>query len=134
LATDVARGLRRQAEADCHQMAVKEHIAYVPYAELARLFARSRPWTCVACGGGVAFRAFGHEPQPRRPLFECVACGRRSDGCQTFEGHHALYGICALSDPAASRCGHWLCSWQKAQGVCPVCGAARENMAESAAA
>ena len=115
-------------------MAIREQIAHVPYAELKRAFAMSGPWTCVACGGSVGFRAFGHEPHPHRPLFECARCGRRSDGCQTFEGHHALYGACALSGDVPSRCGHWLCGWQKAQGLCPVCGAVRVAAPEEATA
>ena len=114
--------------------AMAEHTAYVPYTELARRFEASGEWTCVACGGRVRYRAFGHEPQPRRPLFECLSCGRRSDGCQTFEGHHLLYGACALEDRAPVRCGHWFCQWARTGGTCPVCGASREVRHKYAAA
>jgi putative intracellular protease/amidase len=106
-------------------MARREHIAYVPYAELARAFRESGGWTCAVCGGAVVFMGFGHEPQPRVPLFECTRCGRRSDGCQTFEGHHLLYGGCPLADEASSRCGYWLGQWARPRGGCPVCGRAR---------
>ena len=107
-------------------MACREHIAHVPYGELARRFRERGVWTCVVCGGKVEYRAFGHEPRPRRPLFECEGCGRRSDGCQTFEGHHLLYEGCALADRVPTRCGHWLCEWARPGGGCPVCGARRE--------
>jgi hypothetical protein len=103
-----------------------EHTVHVPYAELARRFREWGEWTCVRCGGRVEYREFGHEPRPGVPLFECVACGRRSDGCQTFEGHHVLYGECALEDRVPTRCGHWLCEWARPGGECPVCGARRE--------
>lgn len=106
-------------------MPVKDHTAYVPYAVLARAFEESDGWTCVCCGGPVEFLGFGHQPQPRRPLFACRQCGRRSDGCQTFEGHHLLYGVCALEDGNTSRCGYWQGEWARARGVCPVCGAVR---------
>jgi hypothetical protein len=102
-------------------MAVKEHIAYVPYAELTRMFHETGGWTCAACGGRVQFMAFGNEPQPRIPLFQCLVCGRRSDGCQTFEGHHLLYGGCPLDEDVSSRCGYWQGDWAKPRGTCPVC-------------
>jgi len=104
-------------------MVVTEHAAYVPYDELVRHFREDAGWTCVACGGRVQCRLFGHEPHPGVPLFECQACGRRSDGCQTFEGHHLLYDYCPLHDAGNTRCGHWACEWAKARGTCPVCGA-----------
>ncbi|GAF68048.1 unnamed protein product [marine sediment metagenome] len=107
-------------------MATRDHIAHVPYAELERRFREWEAWTCVVCGGRVDFLAFGNEPQPRRPLFECAKCGRRSDGCQTFEGHHLLYQACPLEDGVPSRCGHWRSEWAQSRGCCPLCGAGRE--------
>jgi putative intracellular protease/amidase len=103
-------------------MARKEHVAYVPYAELIRAFQGNGGWTCAVCGGRVVFLAFGHEPRPRVPLFACTACGRQSDGCQTFEGHHLLYGYCPLAENVSSRCGYWLGEWARPRGACPVCG------------
>jgi len=102
-------------------MARKEHIAYVPYRRLVAAFHENGGWSCAACGGRIRFLGFGHDPQPRVPLFQCSLCGRRSDGCQTFEGHHLLYGYCPLRDDAHSRCGYWLGDWAKARGPCPVC-------------
>ena len=115
-------------------MARKDHTAYVPYAELARRFRECGKWTCVVCGGRVELRGFGHRPRPQRPLFECERCGRRSDGCQTFEGHHLLYGGCALEDEVPTRCGHWLCDWARPAGRCPVCGVSRGAEPEYATA
>lgn len=100
-----------------------EHTAYVPYAQLVRHFRESGRWTCVTCGGPVNYLGFGHKPKPGVPLFGCAECGRQSDGCQTFEAHHLLYGRCALEDNCAVRCGHWLCDWSRPRGICPVCGA-----------
>ncbi|MFB3880748.1 MAG: hypothetical protein ACE149_05765 [Armatimonadota bacterium] len=110
-----------------------EHTAYVPYAKLVQDFLRCGGWTCVTCGGRVEFRGFGHEPKPRVPLFSCAECGRRSDGCQTFEAHHLLYGGCALDDDIPMRCGHWLCAWARPRGACPVCGAVRTARRSEAA-
>ncbi len=98
------------------------HEVYVPYAVLVRHFQEAGSWTCVSCGGRVRCRYYGHPPKPHVPLFECVECGRRSDGCQTFEGHHLLYGYCPLDDHCAMRCGHWHCDWKWPRGKCPVCG------------
>jgi hypothetical protein len=108
-------------------MPVHEHIAHVPYEVLVRHFEEAGEWTCVVCGGKVTFRSFGHEPQPRVPLFECEQCGRRSDGCQTFEGHHLLYRYCPLDDGVSMRCGYWQCEWQRARGACPVCGGSKDD-------
>jgi len=114
--------------------AMAEHVAYVPYAQLVQDFSKCGRWTCVACGGPVEFLGFGHDPKPRVPLFACLECGRRSDGCQTFEAHHLLYGGCALDDGVPMRCGHWLCSWARPRGACPVCGASRTARQSEAAA
>ncbi len=103
-------------------MPVREHVAYLPYADLVRRFEEAGRWTCVLCGGVVLCRYFGHPPQPQVPLFECQQCGRRSDGCQTFEGHHLLYHYCPHQDGCNMRCGHWPSEWGRAQGACPVCG------------
>ncbi len=102
-------------------MAIRDHVAYVPYADLISHWQERGGWTCVWCGGRVTCREFGHAPHPNVPLFECETCGRRSDGCQTFEGHHLLYAYCPLEDAGKMRCGHWLCEWEKARGRCPVC-------------
>jgi hypothetical protein len=106
-------------------MAAREHIAYVPYRDLVAHYHRTGDWTCVRCGGRVSFQGFGHNPKPGVPLFQCLDCGRRSDGCQTFEAHHLLYSACALDDRVPTRCGHWLCDWARPTGTCPICGSSR---------
>jgi hypothetical protein len=117
-------------------MATREHTAHVPYAELARAFHQAGRWTCAACGGRVQFLGFGNQPQPRVPLFRCAACGRRSDGCQTFEGHHLIYGGCLFDENVSSRCGYWHGDWVRPRGVCPICHASvpvpRERVAAMA--
>jgi len=110
-------------------MPVREHIVHVPYAELLQHFREEGRWTCIVCGGRVRCRFFGHQPQPRVPLFECERCGRRSDGCQTFEGHHLLYRYCPLEEAHTMRCGHWRPEWQRAKGTCPVCAAQKREAA-----
>ena len=110
-------------------MPVREHIVHVPYAELLQHFREEGRWTCIVCGGRVRCRFFGHQPQPRVPLFECERCGRRSDGCQTFEGHHLLYRYCPLAEAHTMRCGHWRPEWQRAKGTCPVCESQKREAA-----
>ena len=83
--------------------------------------------TCIECGGPVLFdgyfRRVGVSVSPR---FTCTRCGRTSDGCQTFEGFHLMYGRCPI-DVAESLgpidCGVWPNDRPVyPRGVCPVCG------------
>ncbi len=83
--------------------------------------------TCIACGEGVKFLGyFENNFGSTSPKFVCTGCGRVSDGCQTFEGHHMMYGRC----PAALGrqgyrfdCGMWKNgNFVKPEGICPVCG------------
>lgn len=86
--------------------------------------------TCIVCRGWVEFLGYYLLPGGRvSPKFVCDNCGRTSDGCQTFEAFHAMYGVCpvevATEDQAALDCGVW--PNEKAvlpNGVCPVCGLA----------
>ena len=112
-------------------MPVREHIAHVPYAQVVEHFLARGGWTCTACGGPVTFMGLGHHPQPRRPLFVCGGCERRSEGCQTFEGHHLLYGGCALDNAAPMRCGYWRGAWAAPRGECPICGASSDSLSQS---
>ena len=91
----------------------------VPSSRLVEAFHEAGEWTCTACGGGV--RLVGDEVR----VFECADCGRESDGCQTFEGHHLLYGACPLDEEGVGRCGNWRGDWLRARGACPVCGRVR---------
>jgi hypothetical protein len=83
--------------------------------------------TCIECGAEVGFagyrRRFGTAVSP---LLVCSACGRRSDGCQTFEGFHRMYHRCP-ADVAAELgpidCGVWPNDRPVyPRGVCPIDG------------
>lgn len=91
-------------------------------------FSRLEGATCIACRGRVKFLGYFLTQGGRvSPKFRCESCGRTSDGCQTFEGFHAMYGLCpvevAIEDQAELDCGVW--PNEKAvlpTGACPVCG------------
>ena len=82
---------------------------------------------CIKCRSPVAFLGYkrkgGSFPFPK---FQCPTCGRTSDGCQTFEGFHAMYHACPFQ--VADRggqldCGVWTNNdWVIPKGSCPVCG------------
>jgi hypothetical protein len=83
--------------------------------------------TCIECGARVHFdgyfRRVGVSVSPR---FTCPQCGRTSDGCQTFEGFHRMYGRCPV-DVAAELgpidCGVWPNDRPVyPNGICPVDG------------
>lgn len=83
--------------------------------------------TCIACGGRVRFagyqRRFGFSVSP---LFVCEECERTSDGCQTFEGFHLMYGRCprrVAGKQGAIDCGVWPNGIGVVpRGPCLVCG------------
>jgi len=83
--------------------------------------------TCINCRAPVRFtgyrRRFDISVSPR---FVCPNCGRTSDGCQTFEGFHRMYGHCPV-DVAAELgpidCGVWANGFAVyPEGECPVDG------------
>lgn len=83
--------------------------------------------TCIACGGKVKFLGyFRKDKNPLVPKFQCTRCGRTSDGCQTFEGFHKIYGICPVDEARKGvqlDCGTWTNGiWVVPKGKCPVCG------------
>ncbi|MFB0509246.1 MAG: CvpA family protein [bacterium] len=90
-------------------------------------FRRLEQSTCIECGAEVNFEGY-----KRRggllvsPLFVCPNCGRRSDGCQTYEGFHRIYGHCPIEIAEDSRlldCGVWSNNRPVLpKGKCPVCG------------
>jgi hypothetical protein len=82
---------------------------------------------CIKCGGKVRFLGYKWKDLPTPcPKFQCTVCGRTSDGCQTFEGFHKMYGDCpfTLADQGALLdCGVWTNGDPVVpQGRCPVCG------------
>lgn len=90
-------------------------------------YSRLNGATCIACGGPVRFdgyfRRIGASVSPR---FTCTRCGRTSDGCQTFEGFHLMYGRCpadVAQELGPIDCGVWPNGRPVyPKDVCPVCG------------
>ena len=82
--------------------------------------------TCLACGGEVRYLGTAKQGLFYFPLFECTLCGRKSDGCQTFEGFHLFYGRCpwdARTFPQGTKCEIWQAEPPVYPGtICPVCG------------
>ncbi|NLW55368.1 MAG: CvpA family protein [Firmicutes bacterium] len=82
--------------------------------------------TCVACGGEVHYHGRVKNGLFYFPLFECRVCGRRSDGCQTFEGFHLFYRRCPWEGKTfitGTKCEIW--TDQEVvypTTLCPVCG------------
>jgi hypothetical protein len=83
--------------------------------------------TCLHCRSAVAFEGYQFSRGTlMSPLFRCPTCSRTSDGCQTFEGFHVIYGGCPV--PLAMEgiqfdCGVWTNGWWTVpHGPCPECG------------
>lgn len=72
------------------------------------------------------------------PKFVCPKCGRTSDGCQTFEGFHAIYTECPVDlarEGVEFDCGVWTNGWFTVpHGKCPVCGKEFKGAREAPAA
>ncbi|HAH97252.1 MAG TPA: hypothetical protein DHD79_02590 [Firmicutes bacterium] len=83
--------------------------------------------TCVDCRGEVEFKGFESKGLVSSPKFICSQCGRTSDGCQTFEGHHQIYDRCPAEmgkQGIAIDCDSWPNNKPViVKGPCPVCGA-----------
>ncbi len=83
--------------------------------------------TCIKCVGKVEFLGYlTNKHGSISPKFVCTKCGRTSDGCQTYEGHHLMYGECpAVLGRQGYRfdCGIWTNGeFVKPVGTCPICG------------
>lgn len=82
--------------------------------------------TCLSCRGKVRFEGFFAHGLLYVPRVTCTRCGRTSDGCQTFEGYHQIYGRCALEkaeEGTALDCQSWPNNRPvMVKGACPVCG------------
>ena len=90
-------------------------------------YSRLNGSTCIECGAAVRFVGYYRRFEVAvSPKFVCPTCGRRSDGCQTFEGFHKMYGRCPVDASAALGpidCGVWPNDRPVyPKGVCPVCG------------
>lgn len=90
-------------------------------------YSRLNGATCIECGARVHFDGyFNRIGSSISPRFTCPVCGRTSDGCQTFEGFHRMYGLCPCEVAEALGpidCGVWPNDRPVyPRGVCPVCG------------
>ncbi len=89
-------------------------------------FSRLDGTMCVDCEGEVDFEGIQlTEEGINSPLFICSICGRSSDGCQTFEGHHMLYDQCPAElgrKGYRTDCGMWPNgNFVRVTAECPVC-------------
>ncbi|HUU55159.1 MAG TPA: CvpA family protein [Armatimonadota bacterium] len=90
-------------------------------------FTRMDGSMCINCRSAVDFDGYRFSRGTlMSPRFRCPECGRTSDGCQTFEGFHGIYGSCptALAGEGLQfDCGVWTNGWWVVPlGPCPVCG------------
>ncbi|MBN1461553.1 MAG: CvpA family protein [Armatimonadetes bacterium] len=82
---------------------------------------------CIHCRAATHFDGYRFSRGTlMSPRFTCPECGRTSDGCQTFEGFHAIYGACPAElakEGLQFDCGVWTNGWWTVpHGPCPVCG------------
>ncbi len=82
---------------------------------------------CFVCGDSVGFLGYmTNRYGSVSPKFQCTGCGRTSDGCQTFEGHHLMYEECPVVLGRRGYrfdCGIWSnLNYHRPTGTCPVCG------------
>jgi hypothetical protein len=112
-----ARAIRFEDEGQAEKPALVERINY----------SRFNGSTCIQCRAAVDFAGYHRRFETAvSPRFVCPACGRTSDGCQTFEGFHKMYGRCPV-DVADSLgpidCGVWPNDRPVyPKGACPVDG------------
>lgn len=90
-------------------------------------FTRLDGATCINCRTPVRFEGYKFSRGTlMSPRFRCPKCGRTTDGCQTFEGFHAIYGACPVDLAQQGMqfdCGVWTNGWWVVpHGPCPVCG------------
>ena len=112
-----ARAIRFEDEGQAEQMALVERINY----------SRLRGSTCIECRSAVRFEGYKRRVAVSvSPRFACPICGRTSDGCQTFEGFHRMYGRCPVEVSEALGlidCGVWPNDRPLyPNGVCPIDG------------
>lgn len=90
-------------------------------------YSRLKGSTCIECGARVHFDGYFNRIWASvSPRFTCPRCGRTSDGCQTFEGFHRMYGLCpceVAESLGPIDCGVWTNDRPVyPRGTCPVCG------------
>jgi len=96
-----ARAIRFEDEGKAERTALVERINY----------SRLNGSTCIECRARVHFDGyFQRIGVSVSPKFTCPLCGRTSDGCQTFQGFHKMYGRCPVDVSVALGpidCGVW---------------------------
>ena len=74
-------------------------------------FARLENATCIKCRGALGFLGYKRVRGSRlSPKFVCGHCRRTSDGCQSFQGMHAIYNECPVLVARRGvklNCGIW---------------------------
>jgi uncharacterized membrane protein required for colicin V production len=90
-------------------------------------FARIEGATCIKCRGPLEFLGYKRVRGSRlAPKFRCRRCARTSDGCQSFQGMHAIYDQCPVVIARRGiklNCGIWSNrDWVYPRGRCPVDG------------
>ena len=90
-------------------------------------FAHIEGATCIKCRGPLQFLGYQRVRGSRLcPKFKCRRCGRTSDGCQSFQGMHAIYNECPVVVARHGfklNCGIWTNrDWVYPWGRCPVDG------------
>jgi len=113
------RAIRFEDEGLAGQAALVERINY----------SRLNGSTCIECRAAVRFEGYRRRIAVSvSPRFVCPNCGRTSDGCQTFEGFHKMYGRCPVDVSEALGpidCGVWPNDRPVyPKGACPVDGKA----------
>ena len=81
---------------------------------------------CIQCGGELEYLGYQKNKDDNiSPKFICHNCGRTSDGCQSFEGHHLLYDRCPEImglQGYRTDCGIWPNdNFIRVTISCPVC-------------
>lgn len=97
-------------------------------------FTRLDGATCIKCRGKMKFLGYLRPGEgPLAPKFQCTQCGRTTDGCQSFEGFHAMYRKCptqVANEGYKLDCGVWTNGDPVVpQGPCPVCGSLARPLA-----
>ena len=111
------RAIRFEDEGQAEQAALVERINY----------SRLNGSTCIECRAAVKFAGYHRRFEVAvSPKFVCPVCDRTSDGCQTFEGFHKMYGRCPVDVSEALGpidCGVWPNDRPVyPNGVCPLDG------------
>jgi uncharacterized membrane protein required for colicin V production len=90
-------------------------------------FSRLGGATCMKCRTPTRFLGYKFwRGTLISPKFQCPNCGRTTDGCQTFEGFHRIYGRCPVdlaNEGVRFDCGVWTNGdFILPKGPCPIDG------------